>query len=227
MTKYKTIINYFSDNKNKKSVSHRFRNKRFEFFLSEIKKLQKPLSILDIGGTTEFWESMQFKETDISITLFNLGNPPSVAPPFHAIQGDATNMLEIQDQQYDLVFSNSVIEHLFTWENQQKMAKEVHRVGKWHFIQSPNYWFPIEPHWVFPAFQYFPFKLKKWLTQNFNLGHIPKQKNSTDAINQVNEIRLLSKREMCTLFPQSKVYTEKIIGLNKSFIAYKIDYQSD
>ncbi|MGL1255153.1 methyltransferase domain-containing protein, partial [Vibrio parahaemolyticus] len=85
--------------------------------------------------------------------LLNLEKEEVTNPQFQSITGNATDLSGINDQQFDIVFSNSVIEHLYTWENQEKMAKEVLRVGKYHFIQTPNYWFPIEPHWVFPFFQ--------------------------------------------------------------------------
>lgn len=71
------------------------------------------------------------------------------------MKGDATNLSQYSDKSFDIVFSNSVIEHLYTKENQISMAKEVNRVGKNYFIQTPNYWFPIEPHWVFPSFSIF------------------------------------------------------------------------
>ncbi len=223
----KQFVNTIADNTNSQSLSHRFRNKRFQFFLSILKDLPKPLSILDIGGTVAFWKAMQFNEPGISITLLNLEAPPRVDYPFKAIQGDATDLSDIQNQQFDLVFSNSVIEHLYSWENQQKMAAEVLRVSKWHFIQTPNYWFPIEPHWVFPCFQYLPKKLQIWLTQHFSLGHIPQQKDLDKAKEQVAEIKLLTKQEMRSLFPHSSIYNEQFLGLNKSFVAYSIDSQSN
>jgi hypothetical protein len=139
-----------------------------------------------------------------------------------SVAGDATNLHLFADQSFDLVFSNSVIEHLFTWENQQKMATEVQRVSKRFFIQTPNYWFPVEPHWVFPLFQYLPFSLRVFLTQHFSLGHIQKSLSKREAIEQVREIRLLSLREMKQLFPDAKIYAEKFVGLDKSFIAYKV-----
>jgi len=221
------LFNTIANNTNNQSLSHRMRKKRFQFFLSILYKLPKPISILDIGGTVEFWKAMQFTEPGVTITLLNLEAPETVEYPFVFLQGDATHLSDIQDQQFDLVFSNSVIEHLFTWQNQQKMAAEVSRVAKWHFIQAPNYWFPIEPHWVFPCFQYLPNKIQIWLTQHVSLGHIPKQKEYAKARQQVAEIKLLTKHEMMTLFPNSAIYCEKFMGLNKSFIAYSIDYQSN
>jgi len=221
------LFNTIANNTNNQSLSHRMRKKRFEFFLSILHQIPKPLSILDIGGTVEFWKAMQFNEPGVSITLLNLESPATVEYPFIFLQGDATDLSNIKHQQFDLVFSNSVIEHLFSWQNQQKMAVEILRVAKWHFIQTPNYWFPIEPHWVFPFFQYLPIKIRIWLTQHISLGHILKQKDYTKAVQQVAEVKLLTKQEMMTLFPNSAIYCEKFLGLNKSFIAYSIDYQSN
>ena len=217
---FKQIVNKVADNTNSQSLSHQFRNNRFQLFLSVISSIPRPLRILDIGGTEGFWKAMNFNEPDITITLLNLDEPTALNHPFTAIQGDATNLSAFDNQSYDIVFSNSVIEHLFTWENQQKMASEVLRVGKKHFIQTPNYWFPIEPHWVFPFFQYLPTRAKVWLTANFQLGHIPKITNTNEADLQVKEIRLLTKAEMKQLFPFSTIYCEKFMSLNKSFVAY-------
>lgn len=217
---YKKIVHKISDNTQRNSVSHQFRNKRFQFFLTLLKEIPKPLTILDIGGTVDFWKAMNFNEPDVRIILLNLEETPNVSAPFVSVKGDATNLKEFADQSVDIVFSNSVIEHLYTWENQQKMAKEVQRVGKYHFIQTPNYWFPIEPHWVFPFFQFFPKRIQYWLTQHFQLGHIPRKPNFEDARRQVDEIKLLSKREYAQLFPESILYMEKFAGFNKSFVAY-------
>ncbi|TAG31650.1 MAG: class I SAM-dependent methyltransferase [Sphingobacteriia bacterium] len=214
------IVQKIADNKSKDSLSHQLRSKRFLFFQHCIQQLPKPIHILDIGGTMAFWQSMNFNPLDIRITLLNLEPSSSVSYPFECIQADATKLTQFGDQSVDIVFSNSVIEHLFTWENQQKMAQEVQRVGKNYFIQSPNYWFPIEPHWVFPCFQYLPFWVKCWMTQQFALGHIGAIKDAARAREQVAEIKLLSLKEIKQLFPHSAVYKEKFMGLNKSFIAH-------
>ena len=214
------FVNKFANNKNKSSFSHAQRAKRFSFFLAKMEKLPKPLTILDIGGTVAFWEAMNFNHPDIKITLLNLEKEEVNNPQFESIAGDATDLSEIDDQQFDIVFSNSVIEHLFTWENQQKMAKEVLRVGKHHFIQTPNYWFPIEPHWVFPFFQFLPKSVRIRLTQRFSLGHIPRIPSYQKAKEQVDEIRLLSLSDYKRLFPNSSIYIEKFAWLSKSFTAH-------
>lgn len=217
-----SFLDKLANNKNEASLSHKMRSKRFVFFLSLIKELPRPLSILDIGGTEAFWKAMRFQEEGIHITLLNLTEASITNPYMQSVAGDATNLHMFADQSFDLVFSNSVIEHLFTWENQQKMAAEVQRVSKRFFIQTPNYWFPVEPHWVFPLFQYLPFSLRVFLTRNFSLGHIQKSLSKREAIEQVKEIRLLSLQEMKQLFPDASIYAEKFVGLDKSFIAYRV-----
>jgi ubiquinone/menaquinone biosynthesis C-methylase UbiE len=216
-----SLIKKIADNGDNTSLSHQMRSRRFHFFLSKIKGLPRPLSILDIGGTTAFWEAMNFNEEGITITLLNLSAETVTKPGFKSIAGDATNLAAFPNNSFDVVFSNSVIEHLFTKESQAKMAAEIQRVGKNYFIQTPNYWFPVEPHWVFPFFQYLPFTTRVWLTQHFSLGHIQKIRTRQNAEKQVKEIRLLTLKEMRALFPEAAIYKEKFFWLNKSFVAYR------
>ncbi len=214
------ILKNIADNTNKQSLSHRFRQRRFRVFLEMVRSLPKPISILDIGGTLAFWEGMGFSEDGVTITLLNLEVQHPLKPGFISITGDAT-ALDFDDQSFDIVFSNSVIEHLYTFEQQQKMAAEVQRVCKQYFIQTPNYWFPIEPHWVFPFFQYLPFNWRVWLTQHFSLGHIPQQPKRSDAERQVREIRLMTKAELQSIFPKAQLYRERFLFFTKSFVMKK------
>jgi SAM-dependent methyltransferase len=213
------LIKKVADNANQKSWSHQFRSKRFELFLSFINELPRPLRILDIGGTLAFWKAMGFNEEQVSITLLNLTEQPVSGDHFLSVAGDATQ-LNFPNQSFDIVFSNSVIEHLFSKENQIKMAAEVQRVGKYYFIQTPNYWFPLEPHWLFPFFQFLPFSFRVWLTQYFSLGHIPKCTSKEAAQLQVREIQLLTKAQLQSLFPTATIYAEPLLIWNKSFVAH-------
>lgn len=220
------IFNFIYDNTSPSSLASKSRQKRFEFFMFQLEKIQKPIKILDIGGTEKYWYTMNFIERNkgggIIIYLLNLKVNKSKSAKIISIKGDATNLKQFGDNTFDMVFSNSVIEHLYTWENQIKMAKEVQRVGKNYFIQTPNYWFPIEPHFVFPFFQYLPKQLRIKLIMNFNLGHFNKFKNKELATQKVEEISLISLKKMKELFPTGKIYLDKFIGLNKSIVAYRI-----
>lgn len=206
------------------SLNQRFRERRFKFFISLLKRLNadQKIHILDVGGTEIYWESMNFsKNNNVFITLLNLEEVPTKESNFISIQGDACDLSSFKDNQFDIVYSNSVIEHLFSFENQKKMAGEVSRVGKFYFIQTPNYYFPIEPHWLFPFFQFLPFKIRVFLTKNFNLGHYEKSKNKEDAIKRVSEVKLLTENQMKELFPEGKVYREVFLKLTKSISMYR------
>ena len=222
-----SLFHFFASSDNPQSLGFKFRRKRLQefenLFFTHFAGAEK-IEILDVGGRDYFWEhSSLLKHPGVRITLLNLHLENTSHPAIQAVQGDATSMPEFGDQSFDLVFSNSVIEHLFSIQNQQKMANEVKRVGKNYYIQTPNKFFPIEPHWVFPFFQFLPFGLKVYLTKNFNLGHIPKAKNKQEAIDLVNEVNLLSKKELENLFSESKLYIEKFMGFHKSYAVYKIE----
>lgn len=207
----------------KTSFNQKFREKRFKTFLELLSKVDSgnPIKILDVGGLEVYWNSMNFiGYNNVHITLLNLEEVPTKGVNFKSMKGDATNLSMFADKEFDIVFSNSVIEHLFTYENQQKMANEARRVGKYYYVQTPNYYFPFEPHWLFPFFQYFPFQLKLFLTMNFNLGHYKKITDKSLATNIVKEVTLLTEKEMKKLFPEGKLYREYFGGLVKSITMY-------
>lgn len=215
------MIKYIADNKNPNSLSSYFRRKRHQLFLNLIKN-NGIKTILDIGGTESYWKQYSDLLGNQKIILFNLTRENCDLPNFDSVVGDATNLEQFGDNQFEFVFSNSVIEHLFTWENQILMANEIRRVGKGYFVQTPNKYFPLEPHFLFPFYQFFPNSIKLFLLRNFNLGHISKISNKENAQMQIDEIRLLSKKDLKELFPDAEIYKEKFLFFTKSIVAYKI-----
>jgi len=212
-----------ADNTDQHSLSTQFRRKRFQFFLSLINQLPRPLHILDIGGTEDYWNMMGFNDPQVHITILNLNTQPvSDTQRFTSIAGNATHLTGFNDQSVDLVYSNSVIEHLFTLEAQQKMADEIKRVGKSYFIQTPYRYFPIEPHWVFPFFQFLPRTARITLTRKFSLGHIPRISDPLLAARQVDEVRLMTIPELKKMFPGALLYKEFFLGMIKSVVMYKM-----
>jgi hypothetical protein len=213
------MIKKIADNKNPNSLSSYFRRKRQKLFLNIIKNIGIK-TILDIGGTQSYWEHYTDLLDNQKILLLNLQKEKCNLPNFDSIIGDATNLQQFEHNEFEFVFSNSVIEHLFNWENQILMANEIRRVGKGYFVQTPNKYFPLEPHFLFPFFQFLPYRAKLFLLRNFKLGHVGKIPDLNLAKNQINEIRLLSKKEMKFLFPEATIYSEKFLFFTKSFVAF-------
>ena len=207
----------FDISENKNSLGNQFREKRFSFFLKKINKLPKPVCILDVGGKINFWENRGLAgNLNYKITIVNFEKEKSQYSNIKTLIGDATDLSQFADKSFDIVHSNSVIEHLYNFNNQSKMASEIVRVGKKYIVQTPNKYFFLEPHYLLPFFQFIPDKLKYLILTKTKLSRLKKW-DKNFAKQYINEIRLLSLKEMKILFPKSKIYFEKFIGMNKSF----------
>lgn len=216
------LHNRFADNTSSTSVATRLRRQRFQILLDMLGDSPR-VTILDIGGRPAYWEMMA-EGTGLAdrlhITLLNIEDNQSEHPHFTTLVGDGRAMPQFADGQFDIVFSNSTIEHVGEFADQQRMANEVRRVGRKYYVQTPNRYFPIEPHFVFPFFQFLPLATRAWLLQRFNLGWMPRQSSREAALNEVRSIRLLSRAEMQKLFPDANIFEERYLGMVKSFVAY-------
>ena len=212
------------------SIAYRCRKKRMEIFerfykeqvLADISENSNG-KILDLGGSFEFWKVMGFKYIDmVSIVLLNLEKyeAPEECKNISIVIGDATDLSQYGDKQFDVVFSNSVIEHVGGFENQQKMAEEMKRVGKHCFLQTPNKYFVIEPHFLFPFFSIMPLKLKVFCLKKFDMACCPRAKTNEEAFKYAESVRLMTKKELKSLFPGVKIRKEKFFFMTKSFYLY-------
>ncbi len=210
-----------TDVSNENSISNRMRRRRFEIFQKLFDQLPKPVKIIDIGGTLDFWVKAGFAgRSDVSIVTVNLNDGDSEYENISIVKGDACNLSEYKDQEFDIAFSNSVIEHLFTHENQQKMASEIQRVSKAYWVQTPNFWFPMEPHFHVPGWQWMPVSLRMKLIQHRRCGWRGPYSDKNEARLAVEEVRLLTASEMRALFPKAEIWNERLFGLVKSIVAY-------
>ncbi|MEB2782550.1 methyltransferase domain-containing protein [Algoriphagus sp. C2-6-M1] len=219
------ISNLFSPSDNPDSLGAKFRNQRqkyFEDLFFQNFSKNEPIRVLDVGGASYFWDRSSLPSLpNIEIVLLNLSEQKTTHPKIKSLVGNAMDMPEFGDNSFDLVFSNSVIEHLYTWDKQQKMANEIMRVGKKHFIQTPNRTFPVEAHYAIPFAQYLPHRLLYFMLTKTKLSRLQKW-NPKDAKQYLDEIRLLDIKEMQLLFPASSMYQEKILGMTKSICAHNL-----
>jgi hypothetical protein len=177
--------------------------------------------LLDVGGTPIFWsmrEDHQFDELDV--TCLNLDALPSEAPHVRSVVGDARDLSQFGDASFDVVFSNSVIEHVGGAESRGRMAREIRRVAKRYFVQTPNRYFPIEPHFVFPLFQFLPRRISVWLLMHFDIGWSRRKSSRREAERVIDAIELIGEGELRRLFPEARIFRERFYGFTKSITAY-------
>lgn len=216
-----SLIKSLADNSAGDSLATRLRRARFALFLSLLGKLDGHVEILDIGGTQEFWNLMTVGDPgNVRVTLLNIDHQPVTSASFVSAAGDARSMPEFRDKSFDVVFSNSVIEHVGSYEEQRRMAREVMRVGKRYFVQTPNKRFPLEPHFLFPFFQYLPSVVRAQMVHRFDVGWYKRIPDYAAAKAEVDSIQLLTRKKFLALFPGATLHVERLAGLPKSFVAY-------
>jgi SAM-dependent methyltransferase len=201
------------------SPADRFRQRRFARFRPLLDALPRPVRILDVGGTVVFWEQAGYAGHDgIEIVLLNLIDQDPAYPNITATVGDAADLSRYGDGAFDVVVSNSVIEHLPTPALQARMASEVRRVGKRVYLQTPNRYFPLEPHFLFPFFGILPLRLRAYLLQHMDLGWYQRRRNPEEALADVRSVRLVTGSELRGLFPSARIQDERVLVFTKSYI---------
>ena len=145
-------------------------------------------------------------------------DPPAGSPEIRAISGDART-LPFPAQSYDILFSNSVIEHVGTFDDQTAFAREALRVGKRLWIQTPAKECPVEPHYLGLFIHWFP---RSWHLRLARMFSVVGLTRPSDLEALASSTRLLTKWEMRELFPGCEIWTERIFWIfPKSHVAIR------
>jgi hypothetical protein len=203
-----------------------WRARRFEQFVRILKPSAKD-SLIDVGGELGFWTSYPPVVGSIDLVNPKVIQIDPAAHPEHrqrVIVGDGTNLVDVGDRAYDIAFSNSVIEHVGTWEDQQKFASEMRRVGKRLWCQTPARECPIEPHYMAPFIHWLPRPLQRRLMLRFTPWGWLSKPTREDIDFMVDTTRLITFREMKQLFPDCRILVERILLIfPKSYIAVRAE----
>jgi hypothetical protein len=191
--------------------------------MSGLSKMEKAESIhiLDVGGTYHYWKTMTPQSLNhVNITLLNLKKEslPQGLKGFNSVAGDIRSALFSYDE-YDVVFSNSVIEHLGSQADMRKFADRIRQSGKPYYIQTPSKWFPMEPHSRLLFFQFLPRVVRAWMIWHFKINYFPRAETYRDCLGVSDSTIMLSKRQVCALFPEAEIVTERLFGMPKSYTA--------
>jgi hypothetical protein len=177
--------------------------------------------VLDVGGDSFNWRLLADSGgVRPFVTILNLLPPDNAHLPEHLswVVGSALTA-PFQDGAFDVAFSNSVIEHLGSRAAQRHFALEVRRLAKRYWVQTPNRWFPIEPHLACPFIHYLPRSLQRPLYPFTPWAVFTPGITSSMMDAQFDSVLLLTKRDFGQLFPTATILTERVGGLAKCFIA--------
>lgn len=178
------------------------------------------MSVIDLGGRVDVWERAPVRPKHVHVV--NIEEQPVDVPEWAEVDvGDACALPEpIAKRRYDLVFSNSVIEHVGGHERRLRFAETVHTLADAHWVQTPYRYFPVEPHWVAPGMQFLPVAARTTIAHRWPLSHTHPPDRAA-AMRAVLWTELLDRTQMRHYFPDSTLRAERFAGLTKSLIAYR------
>jgi hypothetical protein len=200
-----------------------FRKRRFRLFLEKIRP-DSQTRILDVGGYPQTWIPHRFSAKEIHIINVH-PIPRAQDAGGHEITYAVTDgcALPFKDAEFDIGFSNSVIEHVGNWERQQKFAQEIRRTSGKLWVQTPAQEFWIEPHFMTPFIHWFSPRIRVKLARNFTVWGWLARPTAQQAKDYVDDIRLLTCGEMKLLFPDCTIFREKFLFIfTKSYIAVRV-----
>jgi hypothetical protein len=203
------------------SLGAKARMRRWEMFRDAFPRIEDQ-RLLDLGGTVESWRRAPVRPRHVTVlNLFEPGesNEDWIVP----VTGDACSAADALadakvETNFDVVFSNSLIEHVGGHARRQELARQVNQLAPHHWVQTPYRYFPLEPHWLFPGMQFMPAAARVKIATHWPLVHT-KPANSDDARNEVLWTELVSITEMRDYFPTSTIRHERVLGITKSITA--------
>jgi SAM-dependent methyltransferase len=180
-------------------ISLRSRRRKLRLFLDELQPTAET-TVLDVGAdelgfgdangcsTLNFFEELYPWPGRITALGQHDGSGFRARyPEIRYVQGDAC-ALPFADGEFDVVFSNAVIEHVGGRERQRAFVSEALRVARRVFVTTPNRRFPIELHTRLPLVHWLPDRLSHPVYRAFGKGH-------------GTELDLLTQRTLGALFP--------------------------
>jgi hypothetical protein len=177
------------------------------------------MSVLDLGGTAAAWSLAPTRPA--RLVFLNVESPGELRGA-EIVIGDACDPPDsIRRDRFDLVYSNSLIEHVGGHWRRQAFASVVRSLADHHWVQTPYRYFPVEPHYAGPLFQFVPLGVRGRLVSRWPIGSLATVTDHAVCLDQAQGTELLSRTEMRSYFPDSSLISERVLGLTKSLIAVR------
>jgi SAM-dependent methyltransferase len=179
--------------------------------------------ILDVGGAPETWDLLPVRPR---VTLLNMPRTRDEMARADAwVAGDG-RALPFPDRAFDIVFSNSVIEHVGDAASQRRFAGEIQRVGRAFWVQTPNRRFPVEQHLLTPFVHWLPRPWQRRIVPRFTvwawLTRPAPDRRAFYLSHYLDDVRLLDAAQLAAMFPGARIVRERVLGWTKSLIAARL-----
>jgi hypothetical protein len=146
-------------------VSMRSRERKLRLFMDELRPGPET-TVVDVGvtdapfgagSTDNFFEALYpWPERITAVGVTELDRFAAAFPAVRAVRADGRE-LPFEDAEFDLGFSNAVVEHVAGGRaGQRRFVEELCRVARRVFVTTPNRWFPVDPHTLLPFAHWLP-----------------------------------------------------------------------
>jgi len=216
------------------ALSNRFRGRRDrqikDLIIERRSSVSGDLKILDMGGSYKYWERFGLEFLDkynVHITCVNriedeLQLSELKTDRIKFTVGDATNLSSFADNAFDIVHSNSVIEHVGRWKQMRTFANEVRRLAPAYYVQTPYFWFPVDPHYYrVPFYHWLPESLRLKIMRRIKVGWSLPVPDIDKAMEMVEFAVIIDATQFRSLFPDAEISFERFALLPKSLIAIR------
>lgn len=183
--------------------------------------LHASMRVLDVGGEVGSLRHQLMRAfprgTDITVVNIDRGHLDRVreeCPQIRTVCADARK-LPFEDDAFDLVYSNAVIEHVGGASDQRAMAREIMRVGRGWFVSTPNRWFPFEFHMRLPLVSWLAPRGRAAVGRVISWNHV-KQRYTSGL---TYPLRLLAAGDLRALFPGSRVLRCRVTFWPETLVA--------
>jgi hypothetical protein len=198
-----------------RSVSSRLRQRRFDVLLRSFPDLAE-MTVVDLGGRPSTWEHLPVRPR--RVVCVNLEEHVDVDGTMACVTGDVCDPALVRTLGvFDLVYSNSTIEHVGGHARRRQFADAVRALGPHYWVQTPDRYFPVEPHAVFPGFQFLPVRARRAVARRWPLSPLG---TGDDLLEEILAIDLLSATELRHYFPGARIWKERVAGVTKSLVAF-------
>jgi Methyltransferase domain len=201
-------------------LSYHVRQKMFQLFMASMRP-EPGTSVLDVGVTSDeqhresnYFE--QFYPYPQNITCVGTEDGSHLTTRYPGLRYQQVRPMEplpFGDAQFDVVFSNAVVEHVGSRRAQRAFVGELCRVARAFFITTPNRWFPVEHHTGLPLLHYLPASVFRSLIQGTRYRHWASE----------NNLNILTAGELAGLFPtdvRAQVRSIHLLGVPSNLVAF-------